>query len=85
MRQAQAVGDVDGALGAEPLDFQPVVLNLDVEIVAEELVRTIRPTRVASSIWSLRMYSLNSLEAQPLQADDAFVVRGQQLLVDART
>ena len=37
-RQAEPVGDVDGSLGAAALDVQAVVLNLDVEVLAEDAV-----------------------------------------------
>ena len=35
-RQAKASGDIDGPLGAATLDVQSVILNLDVEVLAQK-------------------------------------------------
>ena len=41
-RQAEFVGDVDGPLGACLLNVEPVVLDLDVEVLAEDAMEPLR-------------------------------------------
>ena len=76
-RQAEPVGDVDGALGAQLLDVQAVVLDLDVEVLAEERVEPARPAWSASSMLVLEDELAELAGGAAAQADEALGVGGR--------
>ena len=61
-RQTELVGDVDGPLGADLLDVQTVVLDLDEEVLSKDIGEPLCHFARLSSSWSLRINSLNSEE-----------------------
>jgi hypothetical protein len=82
-RQAEPVGDGDGTRGALLLDVQAVVLDLDVEVVAEDAVE---PAGQLRRLVDLVLEDVLAELARGAagQADQALLVRFEQLLVDAR-
>ena len=82
-RQTEAVRNRNRALLAHPLDVQPVVLNLDVEVRSEQSREPLRHL--------LRLVELVTEDAfaklarrAAAQADEPLLVRFEQLLVDPR-
>src|SRR5438445_12750358 len=79
--KTKAPGDVDGAFGATFLDVQAVVLDLDVEVLAEELSKPLRqPSGLLQLVFQDELAELTRGAAA--QADDVFLVLSEQLLVD---
>ncbi len=82
-RQAKTVRDVDRPFGAETLDVEAVVLDLDVEIAAKQAGEPLgRTSRLVPLVLEDKLAEL--ARRTTAQADDAFMVGGQQLLVDPR-
>ena len=82
-RQAETVRDLLRPLGAAALDVQAVVLDLDVEVLAERLVEPDGDfLRLVQLVLEDELAELARRAAR--QADEPFAVSGEDLLVDAR-
>ena len=81
-RHAHLAGDLDGHRGAAVLDVQPVVLEFDVEVVAERL--GVPPGQLLGRLAVVLQDVLVELAGQAAaQADQPLRVGGQHLPVDA--
>src|SRR5260370_606592 len=82
-RQTEVVGDVNGPLGAAALDIEAVVLNLHVEISAEDFREP--NCRFAGLVQLIEQDVIAELTGRaPGKTDDSLAVRFENFFIDAR-
>ena len=69
-RQAHVAGHLEGPFEREPLNFQAVILNLDVVPVAEQLVKPGRHLHGFGAFDPLRVARWREVIREPIRRDD---------------